>query len=257
MKKLILFAVIILNVNFSFADCSSSGMQFFPMNKNISLNPMFIIEGYAYSQQTVESFKNRNVYLIDENGEKINLKLIEIIKGQMSLTQAVFKVESQLKPKTKYFIRYTNETVSEISERKKYNSNINKSEEIFWETNENENTELLNPNLKLKFDKTNVIHYGCGPSANAIFEVSNSSKSETWFKTEVLEISTNTTTTFYLTSYENKINVGHGMCSGAFTFKNNGKYKVRFTAMNTDGKELESTEWTTFESPFKNDKFGR
>jgi hypothetical protein len=46
------------------------------------------------------------------------------------------------------------------------------------------------------------------------------------------------------------------MCSGAFTFKNNGKYKVRFTVMNTDGKELKSTEWTTFESPFKNDRFG-
>lgn len=257
MKKLILFIIIILNINFSFADCSSSGMQFFPMSKTISLNPMFIIQGYAYSQQTIESFKNRNVYLIDENGGKINLKLIEIIKGQMSLTQAIFKVESPLRPKTKYFIRYSNETTSEISERKKYNSTINKSEEIFWETNEDENTELLNPNLKLKFDKTDVIHYGCGPSANAIFEVNNLSKSETWFKTEVIEISTNTKTTFYITSYENKINVGHGMCSGAFTFKNNGKYKVRFTAMNTDGKELKSTEWTTFESPFKNDRFRR
>jgi hypothetical protein len=33
--------------------------------------------------------------------------------------------------------------------------------------------------------------------------------------------------------------------------------KMRFTVMNTDGKELKSTEWTTFESPFKNDRFGR
>lgn len=257
MKKLILFIIIILNVNFSFADCSSSGMQFFPMNKTISLNPMFIIQGYYYSQQTVKSFENRNVFLINENGEKINLKLIKIVKGQMSLTQAVFKVENTLKPKTKYFIRYSNETASEINERKKYNSINNKSEEIFWETSENENKELLNPNLKLKFDKTEIIHYGCGPSANAIFEVNNSSKSETWFKTEVIEISTNSKTTFYLTSHENKINVGHGMCSGAFTYKKNTKYKVRFTAMNIDGKELKPTEWTTFESPFNNDKFGR
>jgi hypothetical protein len=29
-------------------------------------------------------------------------------------------------------------------------------------------------------------------------------------------------------------------------FKNNGKYKVRFTVMNTDGKELKSTEVDNF-----------
>jgi hypothetical protein len=232
-------------------------MQFFPKNKTISQNPMFIIEGYNNSQQTVESFKNRNVFLISQYGEKINLKLAQIIKGQMSLTQAVFKVENSLKPQTKYFIRYSDETEFEISERKKYNSTNNKSEEVFWKTSEKENSDLITPNLNLKFEKTDVVHFGCGPSANAIFDVNNSSESEIWFKTEVIEISTNTKTTFYLTSYDNKINVGHGMCSGAFTFKKNGKYKVKFTAMNIDGKEIKPTEWTTFESPYKSSQLGR
>ena len=44
------------------------------------------------------------------------------------------------------------------------------------------------------------------------------------------------------------------MCSGAFTFTRKGKYKVRFTPMNTDGKSLKTTGWRTFESPFMNDK---
>jgi hypothetical protein len=34
--------------------------------------------------------------------------------------------------------------------------------------------------------------------------VNNLSKSETWFKTEVIEILANIKTTFYITSYENK-----------------------------------------------------
>ena len=52
----------------------------------------------------------------------------------------------------------------------------------------------------------------------------------------------------------NKLKVGHGMCSGAFIFKQKGKYKVRFTPMNIDGQELTKTEWKTFESPFASNK---
>lgn len=70
-------------------------------------------------------------------------------------------------------------------------------------------------------------------------------------------MNSNTKTTFYLTSDDNKLNVGLGMCSGAFTFKNKGKYKVQFTAINTDGTTLEPSEWPTFESPFAKDKYGR
>ena len=257
MKKIILFLILILNVNFSFADCSSNGMQFLPNSKTISLNPMFIIEGYYYSQQTIISFENRKVYLVSENGEEINLKLIQILKGQMSLTQAIFKAETQLKPKTKYFIKYSNETPSEISERKKWNEISKKNEVIFWVTNESENFEELKPNLNIKFDKTEVIHYGCGPSANANFDTSNTNNLEIWYKTEVVDISKNTKHIYYLTSYENKISVGQDMCSGAFTYKKNGKYKVRFIAMNIDGKELKPTEWTIYESPFANGNFGR
>ena len=45
------------------------------------------------------------------------------------------------------------------------------------------------------------------------------------------------------------------MCAGAFTFSEKGKYKVRFTPMNTNGKSLETTDWITFESPYMNDGF--
>ena len=87
-----------------------------------------------------------------------------------------------------------------------------------------------------------------------IFKVKNKSDSEIWYKTEVVELSTNETKVFYIKEWNGKLNVGHGMCAGAFTYTNKGKYKVRFTPMNTDGKSLKTTDWTTFESPFMNDK---
>ena len=218
---------------------------------------MFIIEGYMDSQKTIESFRNRKIYLESENGELILLTLKEIFKGQMYQTQAIFKPTSLLMPNTKYFLKYSDETKNESSEMKRWNQETKQSEKVSWQTSEINFLDLLNPDLNINFEKNEVIHYGCGPSSNAIFNVTNKNDNEIWYKTEVIEIATNTKTTFYITEWENKLYVGHGMCSGAFTFKNKGKYKVRFTAMNSDGNELKATDWKIFKSPSTNDKWLR
>ena len=44
------------------------------------------------------------------------------------------------------------------------------------------------------------------------------------------------------------------MCSGAFLFKEKGKYKVRFTPMNIDGKMNKKSQWITFDNPYSNQK---
>lgn len=73
MKHIILLLLLTLGIKLSFADCSISGMSFFPLQKEISLNPMFIIQGYAESQKIIDSFKNRTVYLKSENRKRIQL----------------------------------------------------------------------------------------------------------------------------------------------------------------------------------------
>ena len=231
-----------------------SGMYFYPETKEISLNSMFIIEGYAFSQKTIIKFKERKIYLESESGELIELNLQEILTGQMQLTQAVFCPISELKPNTKYFLKYSDQTENEGREMMLYNREKKESEEVYWKTTDKKTLETLNSNLNIEFKKTKVIHYGCGPSANAIFNVKNKSESEIWYKTEVVDLSTNAKKVFYIKEWNGKLNVGHGMCSGAFTYSNKGKYKVRFTPMNTDGNSLKTTDWKIFESPFLNDK---
>jgi hypothetical protein len=65
--------------------------------------------------------------------------------------------------------------------------------------------------------------------------------------------SPNEKTTFYIREWEETLDVGHGMCSGAFKFKKEGDYKVRFTPMNIDGISLKTTNWETFKSPLMNE----
>lgn len=254
MKKILLFLILTFGMKSVFADCAGMGMQFFPSTKEISLNSMFIIQGYAFSQKTIKSFKERTVYLESESGELIELNLQEILTGQKQITQAIFRPISELKPNTKYFLKYSDETENEVREMTIYNREKKKREKVYWKTKDKKSIEKLNSNLTLEFEKTNVEHYGCGPEANAIFNINNKSESEVWYKTEVVDLTTNNKKVFYIKEWNDKLNVGHGMCSGAFTFKNKGKYKVRFTPMNIDGKSLKTTEWTTFDSPFINDK---
>lgn len=255
-KQTLLLLSVISGTKSRFAKCSTSGMQFFPEQKEISLNSLFIIQGYSYSQKTINGFKERIIYLESENGELIELKLQEILKGQMKLTQAIFCPASELKPNTSYFLKYSDQTEDEEREMMHYNSEINEREKIYWKTTEKKVLEPLNSNLNVEFEKTELIHFGCGPSANAIFNVKNKSKSEVWYKTELVDLNTNNKKVYYIKERNGKLNVGHGMCSGAFIYNGKGKYNVRFTPMNTDGKSLKTTDWITFKSPFLNDKGG-
>ncbi len=249
MKKAILVLLFTFGIKTAFAKCAMSGMTFLPEQKEISLNSMFIIQGYSVSQKTVNSFINRKIFLESENGELVELLLIEILKGKKELTQAIFKTSGELKSYTTYFLKYSNQTETETQEMTKWNSDKKERERVYWKTTDKKSAEPLNPELKAVFDKTEVVPFGCGPSSNAIFDVKNQSNSEVWYKTEVIDLATNEKTIYYLREWDGKLQVGHGMCSGAFTFSEKGKYNVRFTPMNTDGKSLNTTEWITFESP--------
>lgn len=194
------------------------------------------------------------MYLESDKGEQIQLNLQEIIEGQMALTQAVFCLNTDLQPNTNYSLRFENQTKDETSKMIVYNSETNKREKRSWRTTDQKSIALLDSKLSLQFEKTEVQHFGCGPAANAVFTIKNNSESEKWFKTEVVNIKSNKTFSFYLTPRDNKLYVGNNMCSGAFLYHKRGSYKVRFTPMNTDGKSLDTTDWFTYNSPFLNDK---
>ncbi|MET2984087.1 hypothetical protein [Aureibaculum conchae] len=254
MKKIVLLLFLTMGVKSVFAECAMSGMEFFPKQKEISLNSMFIIQGYAMSEKTIVTFKDRLIYLESENGDLIKLDLQEILIGQMSLTQAVFKPSVELKPNTIYFLKYADQTKRETREMAVYNREKEKNEKIYWKTTSKKFIGPLDFKLKISYEKSEVVHYGCGPSVNAIFKIKDTSKSEVWYKTEVVDLTTNQKTSFYEMESKGKLHVGHGMCAGGFTFNGKGKYKVRFTPMNADGETLKTTGWKTFDSPYVNDK---
>lgn len=253
MKKLTLSLFLLFAANAVFASCMSM-MSFFPKQKEISLNSMFIIEGSFFLQETIESFKERKIYLESENGELTELILQQILKGEADVTQALFKPSEELKPNTIYSLNYTNQTELEEKQMKRYNSSKKEWEKIYWKTTDKKSLPTLDPNLSIIFRNTVFELFGCGPNSYAVFRVENKLENEVWYKTEVVEIATNKSTVYYIESKENRLEVGRDMCGGPFKYIGKGKYKVRFTPMNTDGEALKTTGWTTFDNPSKHYK---
>ena len=76
-------------------------------------------------------------------------------------------------------------------------------------------------------------------SVNFDFPIKDSS--EVIIKTTVKNIKSGIKTTYYIAPQNNQIGVGHGMCSGAFTYDDNPDYEVEFTFMDASGN---TTTWT-------------
>ena len=72
--------------------------SYYPVNRNnISTNSFFIIHGYGMSISTINSFKDRKIFLESKNGELIELKLKEILTGKGE-NQAIFFSNFKIKP---------------------------------------------------------------------------------------------------------------------------------------------------------------
>lgn len=211
------------------------------------------MEGYSFGQIIIYSFQyDRIPFLESENGEMVELVLKEFLEGQRGLTQAVFRPSKKLKLRKKYFLKFTEiQGGFNLSNLTRYNTEIGENERVAWEVTQRE-SDILKSGINLEFEKTNVEYSAEGPEANAIFQPHHGSESEIWYRAEVYDEQSKSSNIIILTEWQGKLQVGHGICAGAFKFNKDGNYKVRFTPMNIDAKELTTTEWTSFESPYKN-----
>ncbi|MGY5353561.1 hypothetical protein [Wenyingzhuangia sp. IMCC45467] len=131
----------------------------------------------------------------------------------------------------------------------KYNSKSQKYESIKWIiTNSNLPTERIK--LDPKFLSFSSQSYGCGPSQNVSFTFADSKNNSEILKTELVEISTNTKTTYCIIKRKGKdLSIGRNMCGGNFYFNLNFLYKIRFNIIDNNGNESENwSEWIQFET---------
>lgn len=242
MKK-ILIVVFVSFYNFSlFAECLEGGIRVFPDGNEIVRNSIIMIEGFAFSQETVVNLRNENHAYLISGDHIVQLDLLDIYKGEYSSTQAILKPQEELIAGNEYVLKI--DSLSRFDQTYKIRTY---GKPVSWKIkNEiDKRTPSWKAEMRPKLLNTSYIRYGCGPAVFAHFQVKINDASEVLVKTEVMDLKNNETTIYYLSSRDGKIDVGHGMCSGAFSFSKNGKYKVRFDLMDASGNSFGRwSEWT-------------
>jgi hypothetical protein len=222
-----------------YADCAGTGLWIFPSGQTIKQNSIFVLDGYAESQNVILSLnKKHNIYLKSGN-KKIKLLVTEICVGQFYLTQAVLKPETELEAGLEYTMYI--DSLPEYESFNKYNRTTQKYEPVTYKVVAGKDTEKPILSGRPKELKKTLVHYGCGPSIHVVFSKPAKDQSDIIIKTTVKNLETGKETTYYIEPDGDKIKVGHGMCSGAFDFDDSNNYEVDFSFMDASGN---LTIWT-------------
>lgn len=215
---------------------------------------MIILEGYGTSQKIINLLNKDYPVYLETEGHKVKLNIKGTYKGMHALTQAIMVPEQKLISGKTYELKIDNLSPLDKSELLRWNSKLKKRETINWKVSGIDNSipEFINE-PKLLDKKT--VQYGCGPAVYADFNIQTKDDSELLLKTELVDTKNGESTIYFLIANKSgKISVGHGMCSGAFGYKKDGQYKIRFSLMDICGNEGNNwTAWIKFESPYEGD----
>jgi hypothetical protein len=239
MRQLITIIIGLFCTTSSYADCAGTGLSVFPSGLTIKQNSIFVLDGYAESQNVILGLnKKHNIYLKSGN-KRIKLLVIEICVGEFYLTQAVLKPETELEAGLEYTMYIDN--LPQYESFNKYNRTTHKYEPVTYKVVSEKDLEKPQLLTKPKELKKTLVQYGCGPSIHVIFSNPAKDNSDLIIKTTVKNLKTGKETTYYIEPNGDKIKVGHSMCSGAFDYDASINYEVEFSFMDASGN---LTKWT-------------
>jgi hypothetical protein len=230
MKTILSFAFYFFFLFLSHAECALSGLFVFPKGNTISQNPVFVLDGFGFSEHTIEGLnKDYPIYL--QSGDiKVPLEVREINKGQFELTQAVLVPSEILVAGREYTLR--------IDHIPAYDNLDRHSGRGTWKVEALLDTTAPVMRNKPKESSKILELYGCGPLSYVVFKCLVDENSEMMVKATVRDIKTGVETAYYVETDGVEIRVGHDMCLGAFKFGPSDRYEVEFEFMDASGNKL-------------------
>jgi hypothetical protein len=239
MKKICALIIGLLLTGAVYGDCSGSGLSVFPNGQTICQNSIFVLDGYAESQEVILALNKKHpVYLMSGN-KKVNLHVLEICVGDYRLTQAVLRPETELEAGLQYTMYI--DSLPEYEKFTRYNKATQAYGPVIYTVISEKDTEKPQLVSKPTELKKALVLYGCGPSIYVVFSHTATDKSEMLVKTTVKSLTTRKETTYYIQPNGNQISVGHGMCAGAFDFRDGEMYEIEFSFMDACGN---MTAWS-------------
>ncbi|MDI1233438.1 MAG: hypothetical protein PSX81_04085 [bacterium] len=233
MKTISIFILTIFFTNSIQCMCSWNRLSAFPIGNTIKTNSIFVIDGYGESQEVIKNINKKYAVCLKSNTSQIKLIVKEIRVGQFSLTQAVLFPESPLIVGQTYTL--TIDSLPEYEYLNRWNEKEKQNELVTYTVIAGIDT--IKPIFKVrpKELKKTFIQYGCGPEINVKFSCPVLDSSEYLIKATVKNLLTHKQSTYYVQADKKSIEIGHGMCSGAFDFGKGTAFEIEFSIMDASG----------------------
>jgi len=254
--KYLLILVLIFGVGqASFGKCGS-GLAVFPETESISPDGHIIIEAYGWgkSHELLKLLGQKYPIYLNSVEGKINLIQKDHIRGAKSWSQVLLIPEKKLVKGQVYTLvveKLLPDDQIYLNPNRLYRNG--KFKKAFWTVADETRSHKENNIINYKHKSSNVTHYGCGPSVETSFEVVSSHKTNSMILTEILEVETGKKSSYYLIINNKEIKVGHGMCSGPYSFIKDKTYKIRFNA-NFSNDQDDFTEWIVCRNPWRTEE---
>jgi lipoprotein-anchoring transpeptidase ErfK/SrfK len=233
----------------SFAKCAGAYLSVWPAPGKINQNPIFVLDGYAASMDVIYNLNKKYAVYLKSGNTKIKLEIRETLTGQYRIAQAILVPTENLQIGKEYEL-----IIDDLPENegvRMYDYTNNKKLAIKWKVVAGIDKEAPQWTVQPKYTGKSKMAFGCGPGIDVSFSyAANDSLSNHLIKATVKDVATGKTATYYIPASQNKITVGHGMCSGAFDLIDDKAYEVEFSLMDASGNTSQwPTCWIGFTAP--------
>jgi hypothetical protein len=239
MRRLLFILLFLASFEQCYSFCLPKMITAWPETKSISENSLFLITGYSLSQDIVKSLNEKYPIYLKQGSKKIRLKLEGTYIGEYNVTQTILRPEEKLEFGKEYTVHIDNIPNSE-PQLGTWNENKKKYDPLVYKVKMHADTVapawIKSP---IELEKS-FIYFGCGPDIHVSYGAEIKDESEFLIRATVTNLTTSTTTTFFLDLYENTISVGHGMCSGGFDLEKGKEFEVSFDLFDSSGN---ITKW--------------
>lgn len=253
MKQFLILVLLITTATHSWAMCASQGLYAFPGTGTIKTNSQILISGYALSQEIISNLNTKYPVYLETKYHKVKLEVVETFVGGMQLTQAILKPTEKLYAGRTYALKIDKLDGKYKPELRRYNRVSEEWESISWKVEEGSDTIPPKWLAKPVFTESSTVWFGCGPAVYAYFKCDVLEYSHVFVRTELADLTSESKTVYILNpTPDGELKVGHGMCSGAFSFYPEHKYKIRFKLSDGYGNSDQKwSEWITFDNPYE------
>lgn len=250
-QLLLLFILISLHLNAS-ANCALGNLQAFPKNQELNQGAMIVLEGYGMVQEIILGLNKKYPVYIKSGTHRVELEVVETCVGARRVAQIFLRPTAQLELGETYELGIDRLAKEEERWLMPWDAKQQQRKTISWTISA---AEMAKPAWEQmpQLKEVSAMRLGCGPSVHATFTMAVTDAKTTLVETELMDLETKETQHYYLLIREGRLlNVGHGMCSGAFNYQPEHRYQVRFKLANLKGEKTKNwTNWIAYNSPYE------